>query len=140
MEPVRARPGIRELMRSDENPIRVQVPLVRVDPARVQAVLARYEPGHGQLPQRRTRFERVLDLEFPVRRCEKVRVRAHGEGFASFRRAVADMWLNLANSRLMTDSLTNPKYKSWMMCARAMWAEGGARVRVLPLFLLLRLE
>ncbi|GAA5882129.1 hypothetical protein JCM3774_005450 [Rhodotorula dairenensis] len=30
-------------------------------------------------------------------------------------------------NRLMTDSLTNPKYKSWMMCARAMWAEGGAR-------------
>lgn len=72
-----------------------------------------------------------------VKKC----VRAHVEGLiASFRRAVADMWLNLAHSRLMTDSLTNPKYKSWMMCARAMWAEGGARVRVLPLFLLLRLE
>lgn len=28
----------------------------------------------------------------------------------------------------MTDSLTNPTYKSWMMCARAMWAEGGVRV------------
>ncbi|GAA6041354.1 hypothetical protein JCM8097_007681 [Rhodosporidiobolus ruineniae] len=30
-------------------------------------------------------------------------------------------------NRLMTDSLTNPKYPTWWSCAKSIWAEGGVR-------------
>ncbi|POY72121.1 hypothetical protein BMF94_4853 [Rhodotorula taiwanensis] len=48
-------------------------------------------------------------------------------GLASNAFWVSSFPFDAVKNRLMTDSLTNPKYKSWMMCARAMWAEGGAR-------------
>ncbi|BGP57295.1 hypothetical protein JCM8202_002872 [Rhodotorula sphaerocarpa] len=48
-------------------------------------------------------------------------------GLASNAFWVSSFPFDAVKNRLMTDSLTNPTYKSWMMCARAMWAEGGVR-------------